>query len=69
MQNLTSMAATIRKAVSYPAYAGSLDAHTDGMAELISHLTGQPYDRVRADIVAAADADKRTPLEASKSIS
>lgn len=64
-QDAVEVAATIRKSVNYPAYADQFDAHTDGMAELISKLTGKPYHEIRAAIVAAEQADTRTTLEAS----
>jgi hypothetical protein len=62
---LITVAADIRKSVSYPAYAGNVEAHTSGMAELISQLTGQRYFEVRAAIVATEQADPRTALQAS----
>ena len=46
--DLISLAAVIRQAVSYPAYSvDRQEAHTDGMAELLSYATGEDYDYIR----------------------
>jgi hypothetical protein len=48
LEDLIDLARVIRRAVSYPAYSVDMqEAHTDGMAELLSHATGEDYDYIR----------------------
>ena len=48
LEELMSLARVIRQAVSYPAYSVDMqEAHTDGMAELLSHATGEDYGYIR----------------------
>jgi hypothetical protein len=48
LDDLIDLARVIRQAVSYPAYSVDMqEAHTDGMAELLSHATGEEYDYIR----------------------
>jgi hypothetical protein len=65
VSELIALAAKIRKSVSYPAYAGSIEAHTSGMAELITHFSGQHYAEVRASIVSAEQDSPETGLQTS----
>ena len=42
LEELIKLARVIRQAVSFPAYSVDMqNAHTDGMAELLSHATGE----------------------------
>lgn len=48
LERLLDLARVIRQAVSYPAYSVDMqEAHTDGMAELLSHATGEDYAYIR----------------------
>lgn len=48
LEQLIGLARVIRQAVSYPAYSvDKQEAHTDGMAELLSHATGEDYAYIR----------------------
>ena len=67
-EELTALAAQVRKAVSYPAFADRIEAHTSGMAELVARTSGRRYAEVRQGIVDAAAADTRTVAQASEEL-
>jgi hypothetical protein len=55
LEALIKLAGLIRQAISYPAYSVDMqEAHTDGMAELLSHATGEDYAYIREMICAAS---------------